>query len=247
MLKLIDKQKIIIKYFNNILKKSQKILLIIVLLVSSISFTGCCFEWTQILARTVEENDTQAAQSIEAESDETSTEETTAVTTETATAEVTTASETTIKKDTTTETTIAEDASTDTTSSETTAAETDSDIIHGVVPQKVTINSNYTSGDLSADYYFEFWNVGKLGGDYYSDASLTITILKVPGGADMSDPIDVMYYGYFTGGPNGELILTNSSDGTEYRCYLNNGSQLITPIGYTLNIDNPDAFEGWVD
>jgi hypothetical protein len=247
MLKLIDKQKIIIKYFNNILKKSQKILLIIVLLVSSISFTGCCFEWTQILARTVEENDTQAAQSIEAESDETSTEETTAVTTETATAEVTTASETTIKKDTTTETTIAEDASTDTTSSETTAAETDSDIIHGVVPQKVTINSNYTSGDLSADYYFEFWNVGKLGGDYYSDASLTITILKVPGGADMSDPIDVMYYGYFTGGPNGELILTNSSDGTEYRCYLNNGSQLITPTGYTLNIDNPDAFEGWVD
>ena len=115
------------------------------------------------------------------------------------------------------------------------------------MPQKVTINSNYTSGDLSADYYFEFWNVGKLGGDYYSDASLTITILKVPGGADMSDPIDVMYYGYFTGGPNGELIITNSSDGTEYRCYLNNCSQLITPIGYTLNIDNPDAFEGWVD
>ena len=210
--------------------KAIKILLIIVILVCSISFVGCC-EVIHALGKMIESNDSEVVENSEAQSVETSAEETSAVTTDTVSVEVTTSTEPV------TETTEKEETSTN---------EPDINLIHGVIPAKVTINNDYTSGALSANYYFEFWNVGKLGGDYYFDASLTLTLLKVPEGADMSDPVDTMT-GYFTGGPNGELYLINTEDEKEYRCYLKNGKELITPSGMIFNIDNPEAFDGWVD
>jgi hypothetical protein len=210
--------------------KAIKILFIIVLLVGVISFVGCC-EVIQALGKMIDNKEVTDVEGSEIQSVEASAEETTAISTETTSAEVTTSSE----------------SATETTDTvDTTTNESDTSLIHGVIPTKVTINSDYTSGDLSANYYFEFWNVGKLGGDYYSDANLIMTLLKVPEGADMSDTEDT-WVGYFTGGPNGELFLTDTETEKEYRCYLKNGKELITPSGMIFNIDNPEVFNGWVD
>jgi hypothetical protein len=217
--------------------KAIKIFFIIVLLISVISFVGCC-EVTQALGKMIDNKEGTDVESSEIQSVETSAEEKTA---ESSIVEVTTAAETSSAE----VTAVAE--TTDT--ADTTTNESDTNLIHGVIPTKVTINTDYTSGALSANYYFEFWNVGKFGGDYYSDANLTMTLLKVPEGADMSDPVDT-WVGYFTGGPNGELYLTDTDDDDvekEYRCYLKNGKELITPSGMIFNIDNPEAFNGWVD
>jgi hypothetical protein len=73
-----------------------------------------------------------------------------------------------------------------------------------------------------------------------------MTLLKAPEGADMSDPINT-WEGYFSGGPNGELYLTNPKNGKEYICYLNKGKELITPGGMIFNIDNPEVFNGWIN
>jgi hypothetical protein len=210
--------------------KTIKILFMIVLLVSVISLVGCC-EVIQALGKMIDNKEVADVESSEIQSVEASIEETTAIIIDTESAEVTTSTE----------------SATETTDTvDTTANESDTSLIHGVIPTKVTINSDYTLGDLSANYYFEFWNVGKSGGDYYSDANLTMTLLKVPEGANMSDPENT-WVGYFTGGPNGELFLTDTDDEKEYRCYLKNGKELITPSGMIFNIDNPEAFNGWVD
>jgi hypothetical protein len=50
-----------------------------------------------------------------------------------------------------------------TTKTEETTAKTDTNLMHGVVPTKVTGHTSITNKDGKFDYYYEFWNVGKLG------------------------------------------------------------------------------------
>jgi len=114
-------------------------------------------------------------------------------------------------------------------------ANTDANLIHGVIPTKVTGHSSGT-GQSKDIGILEFWNVGKLGGDNYSKATY---VISRDGKAIAS------YEGYFTGGPNGEIYL--SGNGQELHGKLVDGKQLVGDANGYVDIDNPEAFEGWVD
>ena len=51
--------------------------------------------------------------------------------------------------------------------------------------------------------------------------------------------------GYFTGGPNGEIYL--SGNGQELHLKLEGGTSGVSEAGGIVIIDNPQAFDGWVD
>jgi hypothetical protein len=103
------------------------------------------------------------------------------------------------------------------------------------VPTKVTGTSKGT-GESKWIGILEFWNVGKLGGDKYSKATYIMSL----DGKTMST-----WEGYFTGGPNGEIYLSGK-DG-ELHGKLVNGKQLVGDTNGVVDIDNPEAFDGWVD
>lgn len=116
--------------------------------------------------------------------------------------------------------------------------------IHGVIPTKVTahLNSSWkdAAGNIAVnDWYFEFWNVGKLGGSEYEYTKLTIISNKYGG------PPSQVWEGYFTGGPNGTIYV--SSEGVDMNFKLQNGKTIDCGGWGIANIDNPQAFEGWVN
>jgi len=121
----------------------------------------------------------------------------------------------------------------ETTEPSTETTTTSSNLTHGVVPTKVTGQDNI--GVL------EFWNVGKLGGKQYSKATYTIT-WEDP---DSGERSVIVAEGYFTGGPNGKLFL--SLEGQEMNGRLVDGKVAISDQGGETYIDNPEAFDGWVD
>ena len=108
-----------------------------------------------------------------------------------------------------------------------TIAESDVNLIHGVVPIKVTGHSSITTKDGIFNYYYEFWNVGKLGGEQYAKATCTVIF---------DGETVLIGEGYFTGGPTGEIYI--SFNGQESHGNLADG---------VIKIDNPEAFKGWVD
>jgi hypothetical protein len=118
------------------------------------------------------------------------------------------------------------------------------DLIHGVVPTKVTahiIGCSVPPGE-SVDAYMEFWNVGKLGGEQYSKATMTETITTAE-----NKTTKYTSEGYFTGGPNGIFYLTLVMEGgTATRQFGIIDGKEINP-GYIIPIDNPEAFDGWME
>jgi hypothetical protein len=121
----------------------------------------------------------------------------------------------------------------------------DSNLIHGVVPTKVTAHLHEEYPDAAGqvvivDYYWEFWNVGKLGGEKYSKAKLTIVY------AQNGPSTPSIYEGYFTGGPNGDFHV--EIKGHEWPASkLNGGKVIVSSNGYSFPVDNPEAFNGWDD
>jgi hypothetical protein len=111
----------------------------------------------------------------------------------------------------------------------------DPNLIHGVLPKKVT-GSN-TDDKTNNEKNLEFWNVGKLGGEQYSKATYIIS---------KDGKTIETYEGYFTGGPEGEFFL-NSSTGKELHGKLEGGKSVVSESGGIATIDNPEAFDGWVD
>jgi hypothetical protein len=109
-------------------------------------------------------------------------------------------------------------------------------LIHGVVPAKVT--AHFISEMIEKwDVCFEFWNVGKLGGEQYSKATRTIQITQNDGNIREGEKSE----GYFTGGPNGEIYI----NGVVLK--LQDGKVLTDSDGVSTDIDNPEAFDGWID
>ena len=117
-----------------------------------------------------------------------------------------------------------------------------SDLPEGVTPTKVTAHANY----WGRDWYFEFWNVGKLGGEQYSKATLNM-VFPAPEGVEQIKPI--ILTGYFTGGPNGDLYLTGELtpgvNAQQYHFKLDDGNLIMGDDGSIANIDNPEAFDAW--
>ena len=180
--------------------------------------------------------------------DTTATKATTATTAKTA---ETGAAETTTEPD---ETTTTEDETT---------AEPDADLIHGVVPTKVTAHGTATNNTGTWDLYFEFWNVGKPSGEQYAKATLTEVCTKPAEGMGVKQNTSVVGEGYFTGGPNGDMYLTytysvqlrsDSPETTMYttdsHCKVKDGKKIVFDEGTdasSVPIDNPEAFSDWVD
>jgi hypothetical protein len=119
-----------------------------------------------------------------------------------------------------------------------TAADTakpDPNLIHGVLPTKVT-GTSAGSGKSGYIGILYFWNVGKLGGEQYSKATYIMTL---------DGKTTSTWEGYFTGGPNGEFFLSGK-DG-ELHGKLVDGKQLFGDGNGIADIDNPEAFDGWID
>lgn len=151
-------------------------------------------------------------------------------------------------EDVTTESTEPDETSSET---EATSTETDSNLIHGVLPAKVTAHSHFQSSDADsyADTYIEFWNVGELGGEQYSKA--TGNWVAIRDGKKFSE---IIFEGYFTGGPNGDIDMSAvSSSGNDagstakVKIKLKDGEQMLAEDGRVFLIDNPEAFKGWKD
>ncbi|MBM3712516.1 MAG: hypothetical protein FJW56_03655 [Actinobacteria bacterium] len=177
----------------------------------------------------------------ETELAQTTTAETTAeTTTETKAAAQTTAAETTAKE--TTPQTTAKETTPQTTAVETTTA-TSSNLIHGVLPARVTSHGSITNNLGKGDWSLEFWNVGQLGGGDYSAASANVEIKEPVAG------LVLQYTGSFSGGPNGDIYLTVNVQGQSFSWHarLNNGQTATDDSGNTISIDNPEAFNGWVN
>ncbi|MHB8277124.1 MAG: hypothetical protein ACYDIA_05680 [Candidatus Humimicrobiaceae bacterium] len=105
------------------------------------------------------------------------------------------------------------------------------------MPTKVT---GHSGGDKTKDIgILEFWNVGKLGGEQYSKATYIIS---------RDDKTIQTFEGYFTGGPNGDINVTATYHGKtqEMNFKLIYGEE-IDFYGTPIPIDNPEAFNGWVD
>jgi hypothetical protein len=119
----------------------------------------------------------------------------------------------------------------------------ESNLIHGVVTTKVTAHRHYEYPDaasqlISNDDYWEFWNVGKLGGEQYARAKYT-WIYYVDG----VGPHTVIWEGNFTGGPNGDFNV--ESKGTTFSAKLSSGKTIVYQNGESCPVDNPEAFNGW--
>ena len=114
---------------------------------------------------------------------------------------------------------------------EDTTVESDANLIHGVVPTKVTAIGASSDGTMTG----EFWNVGKLGGEQYAKAKFVFT----------NNGESVIWEGTFTGGPNGEFDITATwnNQTTSDKGYLKDGKT----ISDFMTVNNPEAFDGWVD
>jgi hypothetical protein len=101
--------------------------------------------------------------------------------------------------------------------------------INGVIPTKVTAT------DKSKDMrILDFWNVGEAGSWKYSDAEFHKNGEK--------------YVGKFTGGPNGKFFLySNRDENKKLNGKLVDGKQFISDDGDVVDIDNPQAFDGWTE
>ena len=222
--------------------KTVKILSIIILFACAISLSGCCIgDLAHIFGANATAWETSAA-------DTTATKATTATTAKTA---ETGAAETTTEPD---ETTTTEDETT---------TEIDPNLIHGVVPTKVTAHGTATNNTGTWDLYFEFWNVGKPSGEQYAKATLTEVCTKPAEGMGVKQNTTVVGEGYFTGGPNGDMYLTFTmsaqlrSDSSETiissvdtHCKVKDGKKIVFDEGTdasSVPIDNPEAFDGWID
>ena len=131
--------------------------------------------------------------------------------------------------------------------------ETDPNLIHGVIPTKVTVNSIDESGKGGWwTYCFEFWNVGKLGGEQYVKVTGLITFTDPTRPEDDYGP-GIRWEGYFTGGPNGDFDITGTDLATgkvfQSHSMLKDGKEFIFHMGADVHLplDNPEAFDGWVD
>lgn len=157
-------------------------------------------------------------------------------TTETMAAETTAAATTTTTKPS--ETTAEEET--------TESTEPDANLIHGVVPTKVTAHGTITDSHGVWDFYYEFWNVGKLGGEQYAEATFIEVLPNEDGGT-----ITITFEGYFTGGSNGDGVLSGGIYGqtTTISIKLRDGKEISMGEFSEFNclIDNPQAFDGWKD
>jgi len=127
----------------------------------------------------------------------------------------------------------------DTAAQATTTKKSDPNLIHGVLPTKVTAHGSFTISGANSNVNVEFWNVGKLGGDQYSKVTGTM----IP---NAGDPIT--FDGSFTGGPNGDLNITATynNNAIEWNFKLKDGKE-IDLFGNPITVDNPEAFKGWTD
>ena len=136
----------------------------------------------------------------------------------------------------------------DTTTEEETVA-SDANLIHGVVPTKVTAHGSYTEAAGKWEVNYEFWNVGKLGGEQYAKATMReVLIEEAPDWTIPDNEKTVESEGYFTGGPNGTIYLSVPIKGTlfEVSFKLKDGKEIIFNE-WSFLVDNPEAFKGWVD
>lgn len=120
----------------------------------------------------------------------------------------------------------------------------ESNLIHGVVPTIVKARFHQEYPDAAGalvivDDYWEFWNVGKLGGQQYAKAKLTVVYTQ----NGPSTPS--IWEGYFTGGPNGDLYV--ESKGSTIHAKLSGGKTITYGNGKSFPVDNPEAFNGWDD
>jgi hypothetical protein len=140
------------------------------------------------------------------------------------------------------------------------STETNPNLIHGVVPTKVTAHGTITDNTGVWDFNVDFWNVGKLGGEQYAKATLTEVCTKPVEGMGVEQNATVVFEGYFTGGPNGDLYLTSTwsmqlrSDFPETttitmnsHCKIKDGKKIVFDEGTDVPINKPEAFDGWVD
>ena len=144
------------------------------------------------------------------------------------------------------ETTIEETAAEEEITTEEETAASDANLIHGVVPTKVTAYSSGTASLGKWDIYLEFWNVGKLGGEQYAKVTGNEVLIEPDEGVET---FTLVIEGYFTGGPNGdmELSITGPGGTSTVLCKLKDGKEVITEEAFSILINNPEAFKGWVD
>ena len=115
--------------------------------------------------------------------------------------------------------------------------EKDETLIHGVVPTKVTATMSGETMFGTFYFYYEFWNVGELGGAKYSGVTSTSYFSE-------NNTTDVME-GNFTGGPNGDIYIQGSTG--QIHLKLIGGKEIVNEGGDSFPIDNPEAFNGWID
>jgi len=113
----------------------------------------------------------------------------------------------------------------------------DSNLIHGVVPTKVTATMSGETKNGTFYFNYEFWNVGELGGDQYSKVTVASYFSE--------NESKSVQEGYFTGGPNGDIYIQGSQGQIHLKLY--NGATITNAGGNSFPIDNPQAFNGWVD
>lgn len=134
----------------------------------------------------------------------------------------------------------------ETTTEPATTTTKDPNLIHGVLPTKITAHGTVTDSHGGWDFYFEFWNVGKLGGVQYAEATFKEVLPNEDGGT-----ITITFEGYFTGGPNGDGELTGGYMGQNktISIKLKDGKEVSMDEFSEFNclIDNPQAFDGWID
>jgi hypothetical protein len=115
------------------------------------------------------------------------------------------------------------------------------DLPSGVNPQKGTATTIVDFEGGKVIYSVSFWNVGKLGGNNFAKATITIGCKEAAEGATCVPPTTMD--GEFTGGPNGTL-----GEG-EKAVPLVNGSYFDMPSGMGNNVhisvENPEIFDGW--
>jgi hypothetical protein len=113
----------------------------------------------------------------------------------------------------------------------------DSNLIHGVVPAKVTATRSGKTNSGTFYFSYEFWNVGELGGQEYSKVISTSYFSE--------NESKSVQEGYFTGGPNGDIYIQGSQG--QIHLKLHDGVTITNEGGDSFSIDNPQAFKGWVD
>ena len=125
-----------------------------------------------------------------------------------------------------------------------------------MVPTKVTAHGGYTDDFGKWEVYYEFWNVGKLGGEQYAKATMREVCIEKAEGVQGPDNFTIVAEGYFTGGPNGDFYLTLLvvDQTIDMHSKINDGKEVIPgdwidapPVGTLCPTDNPGAFDGWID